>query len=37
MYYKDWPKQKHLHLDKYYNIFAPYVQETQLEDLKDKV
>lgn len=37
MYYKDWPRQKHLHLDKYYNIFAPYIQETQLEDLKDKV
>ena len=28
MYYKDWPKQQHLHLDKYYNVFAPYVLDS---------
>jgi len=24
-YYKDWPQKKELHLNKYYNIFPPYV------------
>lgn len=33
LYYKDWPKQQHLHLNKYYNIFAPYVLEEQVPDL----
>ena len=32
-YYKDWPEQQYLHLNKYYNIFAPYVQSNQLKDL----
>ena len=33
-YYSKWPEQKELHLNKYYNVFAPYVQESHLEDLK---
>lgn len=33
LYYSDWPKQTSLHLNKYYNIFAPYVQEDQVEDI----
>lgn len=33
VYFKDWPNQKELHLNKYYDIFAPYVQDNQLEDL----
>lgn len=37
LYYKDWPKQKHLHLDKYYNVFAPYILEQHVEDLKKNV
>ena len=32
-YYKDWPQQKHLHLNKYYNIFAPYIPESAIEDI----
>ena len=36
LYYKDWPEKKELHLDKYYNIFAPYTQEDQIEELKEK-
>lgn len=34
-YYKDWPQYQHLHLDKYYNIFAPYSLDSQLDDLKE--
>lgn len=34
LYYSDWPNQYELHLNKYYNIFAPYCEENQLEDLK---
>ena len=34
-YYKDWPDKKELHLDKYYNIFPPYVKEEMLDDLKE--
>ena len=37
LYYKDWPEQEHLHLNKYYNIFAPYVLEEHLDELKDNV
>ena len=33
LYYKDWIDKKELHLDKYYDIFAPYVQEDELEDI----
>ena len=33
-FYKDWPKQTNLHLNKYYNIFAPYIQENDLEDIQ---
>ena len=32
-YYKNWPTQKHLHLNKYYNIFAPYVPEAAIKDI----
>ena len=32
-YYKDWPEKKELHLNKYYNIFPPYVQSNQVDDL----
>ena len=35
LYYKDWPDKPELHLGKYYDIFAPYVQEEQLDDLKE--
>lgn len=34
LYYDKWPEQKELHLNKYYNVFPPYVQENQVEDLK---
>lgn len=34
-YYKDWPNHYELHLNKYYDIFPPYVETQQLEDLKD--
>lgn len=34
-YYKDWPEHKELHLNKYYDIFPPYVQANQLDDLKE--
>ena len=34
-YYKDWPNQKELHLSKYYNIFGPYIDESQNEDIKE--
>ncbi len=34
LYFKDWPEHKELHLDKYYNIFAPYCQEEEMPDLK---
>ena len=37
MYYKDWPEQQHLHLGKYYNVFAPYVLDSQLDDLRPQV
>lgn len=33
-YYDDWPKSEGLHLNKYYNVFAPYTQDEQIEDLK---
>ena len=32
-YYKDWPAQKELHLDKYYDIFAPYIPENAIQDI----
>lgn len=35
IYYKDWPEKKELHLNKYYDVFPPYVQTEQLEDLKE--
>lgn len=33
LYYKDWPEQKELHLNKYYDVFAPYVLDNQVEEL----
>ena len=35
LYYKDWPKQKECHLNKYYNIFPPYVLPQMTEDIKE--
>ena len=32
-YYKDWPEKKELHLNKYYNIFPPYVQNEDIDEL----
>lgn len=32
-YFSDWVDKKELHLDKYYDVFAPYVQTDQLDDL----
>ena len=32
-YYNNWPNQKELHLNKYYNIFPPYLQELDKEDI----
>ena len=34
LYFKDWPSQQELHLNKYYDVFAPYTQEEQIEDLE---
>jgi len=28
LYFKDWPEQQELHLNKYYNVFAPYIVES---------
>ena len=33
LYFKDWPTQTHLHLNKYYDIFPPYILENQIEDI----
>ena len=35
LYFKDWPEKKELHLNKYYDIFSPYVKKKHLEDLKE--
>ena len=35
MYFDDWAKKPELHLNKYYDIFAPYIQEEQVEDVKE--
>ena len=35
LYFNDWPKKEGLHLNKYYDIFAPYIQEEQIEDVKE--
>ena len=32
-YFSDWVEKKELHLNKYYDIFAPYVQDSQLDEL----
>ena len=32
-YFSDWVEKKELHLNKYYDVFAPYVQTDQLDDL----
>lgn len=33
LYYKDWSNQPELHLNKYYDIFAPYVLDSMIEDV----
>ena len=35
MYFNDWFNKKELHLNKYYNIFGPYIQEEQVKDIKE--
>ena len=34
-YFSDWVEKENLHLNKYYNIFAPYVEEEYLEDVRE--
>ena len=34
LYFSEWIKHTELHLNKYYDIFAPYIQQEQLEDIK---
>lgn len=34
LYYNDWINKNDLHLNKYYDIFAPYILEEHLEDVK---
>lgn len=36
IYYNDWYNKKDLHLNKYYNIFGPYIEEEYLDDIKKK-
>lgn len=33
LYYKDWPNKPELHLNKYYNVFAPYTTDAMIPDL----
>lgn len=35
MYYSDWYLQENLHLNKYYDVFAPYIQEEQINDIDE--
>ena len=35
LYFNNWPNQSNLHLNKYYDIFAPYIEEEQIEDVKE--
>lgn len=35
MYFNDWNNNTNLHLNKYYDIFAPYIQEEQIDDIKE--
>lgn len=34
MYYSDWINKPELHLNKYYDIFGPYIQEEQIKDVE---
>ena len=34
LYYKDWPNHPELHVNKYYDIFPPYVHEEHIEELE---
>ena len=34
-YFKEWPDQQELHLNKYYNIFAPYINPKDEEDIDE--
>ena len=36
IYYKDWVQQANLHLNKWYNVFAPYIPEKMDNDIKQK-
>ena len=33
MFYEDWPNRPELHLNKYYDIFAPYILDEQIEEI----
>lgn len=33
IYYSDWKDKEECHLNKYYDVFAPYIQEEQIEDI----
>lgn len=35
MYYSDWANKPELHLNKYYDVFAPYIQEDQIDDIEN--
>ena len=35
MYFKQWPESPFLHLNKYYDIFPPYILENQIQDIID--
>lgn len=35
MYYSDWVDKPELHLNKYYNVFAPYIEDEYVEDIKE--
>ena len=35
LYYKDWVEKPELHLNKYYDVFGPYIEEEYVEDIKE--
>lgn len=34
IYFNEWPEKRELHLNKYYNVFSPYIMEEQVKDIK---
>lgn len=36
LYFSDWPEHKELHLNKYYDIFGPYILEEQIPEVNEK-